>query len=82
MSRALGCQSLNDKLSFVWYMMYMYVLGTSIDVLVYPTSPHCDVENGELGVGDLVDQLCHHEEGSFVEGKSGAGKRSKATEGQ
>ena len=57
-------------------------VGTSIDVLVYPNSPHCDVENGKLGVGDLVDQLCHHEEGSLVEGKSGAGKGSKATEGQ
>ena len=55
-------------------------VGTSIDVSVYPTSPHCDVENGELGVGDLVDQLCDHEEGSLVEGKSGAGKGSKATE--
>ena len=45
--------------------------------------PHCNVENGELGVGDLVDELCHHVEGSFLslEGKLGAGKGSQATEG-
>ena len=46
--------------------------------------PHCNVENGELGVGDLVDELSHHVEGSFLsfEGKLAAGKGSQATEGQ
>ena len=76
MSRALGCQSLNDKLKLVGCVMSLKFLSKGL--------PHCNVENGELGVGDLVDELCHHVEGSFLslEGKLGAGKGCQATEGQ
>ena len=43
-------------------------------------SPHVDVENGELDIGDLVDQVGDQVEGFWGEGTLGEGERSQATE--